>query len=289
MSDGTLRSVDVTGRQYHRAMAEHPLDVLFTSARNGDDVVVPPGWGQGRATFGGVVGGVLLSHALAHVDLPEQAIRAMTVNFVGPLEPGHARVATEVLRQGKSATQLETRIVQPDASGHESVRAVALITIGMPRPSTAHLAAPAAGAGRPDVAELKPLAYIEGVSPEFIQHLDMRLARGGGPFSGGEDGDMHGYMRFKEPTNHFGLAHLVAVIDCWPPAPGQLLTRPAPMSTMTWTLDFLASVSASCRDAWWYEVTTDAADEGYGHTQARVFTATGELVALSRQTVALFG
>lgn len=270
-------------------MAEHPLDVLFSAARAGDDVVVPPGWGQGRATFGGVIGGVLLSHALAHVDLPEHAVRAMTVTFVGPVEAGAARLSTEVLRQGKSATQLETRIVQQDASGDESVRAAALITIGMPRPSAVEVCAPSAKGARPDIEDLAPIPYVEGVSPEFIQHLDMRLARGTGPFTGGADGDMRGSMRFSQPTNDFGLAHLVALIDCWPPAPGQMLTEPAPMSTMTWTLDFLAPVTGSGHDAWWYEVTTDAAHEGYGHTQARIFTGAGEPVALSRQTVALFG
>ena len=46
-------------------MSEHPLDVLFTAARDGESVVVPPGWGQGRATFGGVVAGAMLSRVLA--------------------------------------------------------------------------------------------------------------------------------------------------------------------------------------------------------------------------------
>ncbi|MBP54487.1 MAG: acyl-CoA thioesterase II, partial [Marinobacter sp.] len=31
------------------------------------------------------------------------------------------------------------------------------------------------------------------------------------------------------------------------------------------------------------------ADAGYGHTQAGIWTASGELVALSRQTVTVFG
>lgn len=270
-------------------MAAHPLDSLFSAARDGDDVDIPSGWGQGRATFGGVVGGVLLSHALGRVALPEESVRAMTVNFVGPVEPGAAHVTTEVLRQGKSATQLESRLTQADDAGQPTVRAVSLITIGLARPSGLDVRGAAADSERPKAASLTSLPYIEGVTPQFIERLDMRLARGGGPFSGGSDGDMRGYMRFKEPTNDFTLAHLVALIDSWPPAPAQMLTKPAPLSTMTWTLDFLAPIAASSKDMWWYEVVTDAAHDGYGHTQARIFTEHGEPVAISRQTVAVFG
>lgn len=270
-------------------MSEHPLDVLFTAARDGESVVVPPGWGQGRATFGGVVAGAMLSRVLAGVDLPEQDVRAMTINFVGPVEAGDARVTAEVLRQGKSATQVEARVTQADASGVESVRAVALVTIGAARPSSLSLAASPLGKDLPEHDSLTPIPYIEGVTPEFIARLDMRLAKGHGPFSGGADGDMHGYMSFREPTDDFGLAHLVALVDCWPPAAGQMLTKVVPMSTMTWTMDFVAPVTGTGADRWWYEVTTDAAHDGYGHTAARVYTASGEPVVISRQTVAVFG
>ena len=68
------------------------------------DVHVEEGWGQGRATFGGLVGGLLVSAMLPHV--PQAAsLRSLTVNFVAPVAPGAAQADVEVLRSGKSATQ----------------------------------------------------------------------------------------------------------------------------------------------------------------------------------------
>ena len=80
------------------------LQEMLDQAATGD-VHVEEGWGQGRATFGGLVGGLLVSALLPQV--PEGAwLRSLTVNFVAPVAPGEARADVEVLRSGKSATQV---------------------------------------------------------------------------------------------------------------------------------------------------------------------------------------
>ena len=94
------------------------------------------------------------------------SLRSLTVNFVAPASAGTAEVRVEVLRQGKSATQVEARVTQADASGVESVRAVALVTIGAARPSSLSLAASPLGKDLPEHDSLTPIPYIEGVTPE---------------------------------------------------------------------------------------------------------------------------
>ena len=42
-------------------------------------------------------------------------------------------------------------------------------------------------------------------------------------------------------------------------------------------------------ESWWqYQVRTDVSAEGYAHTEANIWDDTGRLVAISRQTIAIF-
>lgn len=270
--------------------SRHDIDVLLTAAAQRGTVTIPQGWGQGRATFGGVVAGVLVARVLGELNAEPTTLRSLTVNFVAPASAGAAEVRVEVLRQGKSATQVEARLMQPDDSGESIVRAVALLTFGAQRESKVALDPTLAAGERPAFETLEAIPYVEGVAPEFIARVDLRPASGAHPFSAASGGDLTGYMRFRELTADFGVAHLVTLIDGWPPAAGQMLHAPAPMSTMTWTLEFTAPVSSDPTTTWWYDVTTDAAHDGYAHSGARIYDpASGALVAISRQTVALFG
>lgn len=268
----------------------HEADVLLDAARAGEDLTIPEGWGQGRATFGGLVGATLLAHALGQTKAADADVRAMTVNFVGPVEPGAARVVTEVLRQGKNATQVESRLFQNDQDGNETVRAAALITLGRARESKAVIPPRASQREFAPVDALESQPFVRDRMPDFLQHLEIRIAQGVGPYRGGSDGDMGGYMRFKEAPRTMDLPRLVTLVDAWPPAPMQVLTEFAPGSSMTWTMDFAGPVAPMTPESFWrYEVTTDHAQDGYGATQARVYDESGNPVVFSRQLVAVFG
>lgn len=268
----------------------HPLDVLFDAAAAGDDVAVPEGWGQGRATFGGLVTGLLLARAFAAYDLDPGSLRAATTSFVAPVAPGAARLEPLLLRRGSSATQTEVRLWQiDDRTGEESVRAVLLASCGTERASSVEVRAPGPSGPLPDPGSVTPLPYVAGLAPEFFAHIDMRIASGAIPFSGLDNGSLTGFMGYREPPREIGVPHFVALVDVWPPAPGQMLARPAGMSSLTWTIELLRPPGPDPAALWWYEVATDAAHHGYGHTHATVFTPAGEPVAISRQTIALFG
>lgn len=266
----------------------HDVDALVSAARSSGEVTIPDGWDQGRATFGGIIAGALVSRALGELDLPDETLRSVTINFVAPTAAGPVSLETTVLRQGRSASQVEVRLWQADGGQDPTVRAIALLTFGAPRASAVEVL-PDSVTSAGDFAALESVPFIAGMTPDFIQNVDLRVAEGGLPFSGSHTGDLRGFMRFRELTSEFGVAHLITLIDGWPPASAQLLSQPAALSTMTWTVELVAPVSADPATIWSYDVVTDAAHEGYAHTGAQIGDGSGRLVALSRQTVAIFG
>ncbi len=268
----------------------HALDALFAAAADGPDVEIPPGWGQGRATFGGLVTGVLLARFHAAYGIDPGTLRAATTSFVAPVTTGPARVEAILLRRGSSATQAEIRLWQrDDRTGEDTVRAVLLASYGADRASTIEVAPTRPSGPLPDPESLPAIPHLPGVTPDFFGHVELRVATGAFPFSGAHGGDLTGWMRFRDTPVHFSLAHFVALVDAWPPAPGQMLTRPVGMSSLTWTIELIGPVADDPAAPWWYEVTTDAAHDGYAHSHARIFAADGTPVAISRQTITIFG
>ena len=246
---------------------------------------IEEGWGQGRATYGGLVAGLM--HSRLRDQLPEGVtapLRSLTVNFVAPVAPGGADVDALILRSGKSATQGLVTMRQGDA-----VVAAGLAAFGASRESTISVAPTAEMPQLPAPETIDPFPYIAGMTPDFFQHVEMRLADGNFPYSGAETSHMKGWMRFREAPPVFDERHFVSLADSWPPAVIQMLDKPAPGSSLTWTLELLDDVTAEPDTHWAYAVETDLAGDGYAHTDARIWHPDGRLVAISRQTVSVFG
>ncbi len=247
-----------------------------------DEITVPEAWGQGRATFGGLVGALMFQRLIA--ALPGRLLRALTLSFVGPVAPGAAEIRVEVLRSGKSVTQAECRLLQ----GGE-VQAALLASFGEARSSSLTVAATAApDYGAPGTGAAMP--YLPGLTPEFLQHCDVIWREGGMPFTGADSGIMGGWMRFKQAAGPLSLAHLIALTDIWPPAVIGMLKTLAPASTMTWTFELVGDLAGLQAGDWFqYRAETEFAADGYMHASARVWDAQGRLLVLSRQTAVVFG
>lgn len=260
---------------------------------------VPAGWGQGRALFGGLAAAMALQYVLPLIAEGMQ-LRSMTVSFVAPLVTGEATAQRRILRQGKSVVQAQVELWQDG-----QVALVLLASFGVARVSDVFLAA-----AKGPVATDQPDGMVlpEGAAvPEFTQHFDYRISQGGLPFSGVKSVDFGGCMRFRQHSpedqlesqseylsqnqqQQADLMQLVALIDAWPPATLPWLNRPAPASTLCWTLEFLTGeLNAGASDWWSYLAHIDTAADGYGHIQANIWDKHGTLVAISRQTVTLFG
>lgn len=241
-------------------------------------------WGQGRALFGGLVASLAFEGMRALVS-PGRPMRSLQISFVGPVEADvPLAVNAEVLREGKSVSQVQARLTQ-----NGETRLVALGSFGGARESTVNVASPAAP-DAPSPNKCVPLPFLEGLSPAFTQHIEMRWTFGSLPFTGKRDPDMGGWMRFRVPPQEMTDAHIVALVDAWPPALLPHLSKPAPASSLSWALDIMHPRAVIGADEWLlYKATIDQAGSGYGHVHAKIWTAAGELVALSRQTVTVFG
>ena len=256
---------------------------MMAAARDSSRITVDAGWGQGRASFGGLVAALLLARLGAQMPA-DRRLRSMTISFVGPVAPGEAEIETTIFRSGKSVTQAEARLVQ-----NGEVQAALLASFGAHRTSSVHVPAPVQ-TGMPDPASGQRAPHLPGLTPEFLQHYEIVWTAGQPPFSGCDAPDFSGYARYADHAETFTLEHLVALVDAWPPSVLPMLKQISPASSLCWTMELLTEDIDPNPAAWWYyDVKTDQATEGYEHSQATVRDQAGRLVAVSRQTVTVFG
>lgn len=260
-------------------MSLHQITTALTADGHVD---VPTGWMQGRALYGGLVA-ALLYRALEHKVGQDVPLRSATINFIAPVSAGPLQCQAEIFRQGKSVTQGECRAIQ-----NGQVVAVLLASFGGARESSVSInECPAPGFTAPDNAAKLPA--ITGVTPEFLQHYDMRWAHGSFPFTRAERGDIGGWVRELGARDAVDYGDLIALVDTWPPTVLSMLSVPAPASSMTWTIEFMPGATQGTGQQWWqYLAETEFASEGYVHSRARLWDENGKLVAISRQTVTVF-
>ncbi|WP_166366127.1 acyl-CoA thioesterase [Pseudomonas akapageensis] len=260
-------------------------ELLIAARRHPEAVTIPSQWSQGRACFGGLMAALLYEAMRARVA-PERVVRSLAITFVGPAEPDEPiSLEVEVLRQGGAVSSLLGRAVQKGA-------VVTLIqgSFGAPRSSVIDIPALPAVALK-SLEDSPELPYVEGVTPEFIRHLAMRWSVGGMPFTNTPSRTMGGWVRLRgdvveEPVTE---AHILALVDAWPPATLPYLNKPAAGSTLTWTIEFVQpTAKVSTLDWCRYCATIEHSRDGYGHAAAALWSADGELMAISRQTVTVF-
>ncbi|MDF0730988.1 thioesterase family protein [Pseudomonas entomophila] len=250
-----------------------------------ESVSIPADWAQGRASFGGLMAALVFETMRLKLS-DDRPVRSLAISFVGPAAPElPIRFEAEVLREGKAVSTLLGRAVQDG-------QVVTLVqgNFGAGRPSAVQVQAPPARAMKPLEQSAPELPYIEGVTPQFMRHVALRWAIGGLPFSGNESRLMGGWVRLRDvPQEPLDESHLLALVDAWPPSLMPFLKRPAAGSTLTWTIEFVQPVASLTTLDWcWYCVETEHARDGYGHAAAGLWTAEGELLAMSRQTVTVF-
>ncbi|MBC7752350.1 MAG: thioesterase family protein [Candidatus Saccharibacteria bacterium] len=238
---------------------------LLCQAYTEETVTIPTGWGQGRATYGGLVAGLLCSRLTAELGDGgrERMLRSATVSFIGAVALGEVVLKTEVFRSGKFVTQVEARLIQKG-----EVLAVLLASFGRGRESDIHVQSQHASPDYKQADNIPALPYIQGMMPEFFQQTDLRWAKGRTPFTGSEKPDFGGWMRWQDSFAEMTSAHLFALIDAWPPSVLPMFKEIAPASSLCWTVEFLAEPIGKNSDSWWqYQVMTDSTKSGYSHSE----------------------
>lgn len=251
---------------------------LVTWSSEDDELHVwqlPETWGQGRATFGGLVAAAMASLGSALTDRP---LRTLQLQLLRPLHAGVVHARRQVLREGRNTTVVRVELVQDDA----------LVTTGL-------LTFLAARAGTTDVEGPQPPAYprdrhfpipyMKGIMPEFMQHLEMSFLEGGPPFSGAPEPRIGGFVGLRGDIDDGSVEALVGLLDAFPSPTMSVLTKPAVSSTATWTVHLLAPPEKGLHT---YRYETLAARGGASTTTGHVWAPSGALVAFTEQTVVTF-
>ncbi|HEY0285464.1 MAG TPA: thioesterase family protein [Pseudomonas sp.] len=260
-------------------------ELLDTVRDSPQSVTIPREWSQGRSCFGGLMAALLFEAMRGKVSAG-RLVRSLAITFVGPPMPDvPIRFEVEILREGKAVSQVLGRATQDG-----EVMTLIQGSFGAPRESMIAVKAEPAPVFKP-VEEVAQFPFIPGVMPEYLRFIEMRWALGGMPFSNTKSPAIGGYARLKDvEKERLSEAHLLVLVDTWPPALLPHLNKPAPGSSLTWTIEFVQPLPELTTHDWTqYRAVIEHARDGYGHTAAALWAPNGELVAISRQTVVVFG
>ena len=238
-------------------------------------------WLQGRSVFGGLQ--VVVALAAMRTLVPELPLRTLQTTFIAPIPAGAVDARAHVLRTGKSATQVEARLI---ANGE--TLAIVIGVFGAPRASKIALAP-----RRPDIADSQPPQRMGAVAeqpvPSFTQHFDAQWIRGGLPFSAHPLPEGVVLLDFRD-KGAFTEAHLIALADFIPPVALSMLDRPTPGASVTWMLELPGALPPDAGMAGWrVDTRMLAAADGYLNQSTLIWAPDGTLAAISNQSMVVFG
>ncbi|MBT8766590.1 acyl-CoA thioesterase [Metapseudomonas boanensis] len=261
-------------------------DLIETVRLRYRPLVIADEWSQDRTVFGGIV--VALAHEAMLTYVPqERVLRSLSIAFVAPVATGQPLFfEIEVLREGSGITYLHCRVIQ-----HDQTVTTLQACYGAPRQSTLALAADACFE-LPAIEACEPFPFLPGMTPLYLQNFDVRWGVGGMPFMGATSRRTGGWIRFRdEPeAGRLSESHLLAVIDAWPPPVLSLLKGAVPGSSLTWSIELAQPLTQLPTNTWFaMQLCSEYSEQGYSACSASVWSADGQLLALGRQTVAVFG
>lgn len=252
---------------------------------------VTPDWLQGRTSFGGLIAALAvqaMQDVAAAPGAPLPPLRALQTNFVGPVGEGEMAVEVRVLRAGKNTRQVQATVTQSQ-DGTEQVAAVLLATFGIARASTLPTLWPEKPPAARDAEESLAIPQIDGVTPAFLRHFELRWAAGALPYTGQLDWNTQIHLRLREPDGVPLELQTVLLADA-PPTPvlGRMKQR-APASSVTWALELRPLEAAPAPDELWrIDMATLVAADGYVNQRALLWAPDGRLAALAYQVVAVY-
>ena len=239
---------------------------------------IPEAWMQGRAIFGGLSASILHA-ACAPLAPPAVPLRSAQVTFIGPAG-GAAKVVAKVIRQGRAVTFIEA-----DLFSDKGIAARGLFVFGAARESFIAqdwLETPTL----PDPDACDDL-FPEGFGPAWINHFDLKQAYGDKLISGSSKNGYGVWARHRD-RQAVGISALLAIADALPPSIMPMFTQLAPISTVTWLINF--TNQAQSFDADWALVQSEGefAGDGYVSQNMPIWSSSRTLLAAARQSVAIF-
>ncbi len=248
----------------------------------GWQAVIGADWSQGRATFGGMVA-ALGNEAMRRLVPEDRELRGLETTFVGPALAGEVSLDAEILRVGKAVTIARSRLWS------DGKIAATLTGIYGAARATALAITPAVAVGVHPAVDLPDRPAVGMGAPSFVRHFAYRWAEGARPFAGSSLRTSKTYVRHQDSAP-LTESHVVALIDCIPSVILQLMSTPAPSSSLTWTLQFLRHDYSFAPEAWWrIDAEVNSAGSGYSCESCVLIDPRGAPAAVARQMVAVFG
>ncbi len=244
---------------------------------------VDSGWSQGRGTFGGLIAASVVRACEETAGVEGGRLRSLHLHLCAPLAVGEARMFAKVERRSLALTFVSCRVLQRGkvvafgggSVGTDRAATLDLSTARMPEMAGAS-AAPVLG----DVPLLPPFAK---------RHVEYRFAWGPPPLSGGERAESGGWIRLREPSP-LDAAMAVALLDAWPPAVYTRVKTPHVMGTTALALHIVGELPPAGLPAdtpWGLTVHSEHTQAGFSDEVNRLWTPSGELLAVARQIVTL--
>jgi acyl-CoA thioesterase len=135
-------------------------------------------------------------------------------------------------------------------------------------------------------------AFFRPGKPKYTQHFDAFQVGGSKLVSSAEVPEIVLWLRHRDPEAMSTLAGLIALGDAPPTAAYTVLSAPAPVSSITWSIEIVDALTATREpEDEWYLLRTVGEDirDGYSVQDMALWTHGGTLLLLARQTVAIFG
>lgn len=245
--------------------------------------VIDNSWTQGRTVYGGMSSALLLAAISRQVSNGMQ-VKNINVNFVGPLAANEPVTFTvQELRTGKNVSQWL-------AFAQQNGQTCTMLQACFVKDRASKISinnAPSHAYPAPQKAQFIP--QIPKVIPKFLQHFDLCIQAGGFPYTGAKTDYYQGWYRHKKLTGTMDAIGFIGMLDALPPTVYQMLRLPKPGSTINWNVEFIHPFPTLDYADWIaFDDQTVHAENSYSATESKLWTADGQLIALSRQTIAVF-
>lgn len=238
-------------------------------------------WLQGRTAFGGLQAALAVA-AMRRLCPDAPPLRSLQTLFIAPLPAGPVRVSAAVLRTGKSTRHVEARVF----NGSE-LACLVIAVFGAARQSEIAIDPPPPVIAKP-VEQAAEMPFIPGLTPNFLQHLRLRWAQGGFPFSGQRQAKTQVYVEVRDEPM-IREAQVIALADAIPSPALSMFRKPTPASSLTWTLEFLTDRFEAPAAPWLMDAEVSAGRDGYLAQSAVLWSDQRRAMCVSRQSVVVFG
>lgn len=262
--------------------------------------VEPAGDGRYRATLshawdlvplpqGGIIASFALRAAAAEVHDPSQQLRTCTTVFAGQVAAGELEVDVDVLRRGRSATQVSATVRNSGSTAGATVLAV----FGGPRrgPELVEVSPPDVAAPLDCRSYRDPLPEgVEGIEPfPFWEHVEGRGAMGHAPWEDYEPerSDVATWLRFDDPPlledGSIDPLGVVTLADRMPGCISERIGREGPQWFAP-SADLTVHLFAPARTKW--ILAHDRArwaGDGWASAESTLWDEDGQLIAYATQ------